>query len=166
MKKIVQKVLIIDTGGTFNKVYNPSNGLLEIDITSNALNSIASKWLCDFEIVNIIGKDSLNMSNQDRLELLDTIRQSSYKCIIVIHGTDTMHLSTECLYDAKLDKCVVFTGSMVPYSIEPVEATANLASAYGYIQAVETEGIYIAMNGIIDSHNKVKKDRKLGKFIR
>jgi len=162
----MKKILIINTGGTFNKVYNPSNGLLEIDITSNALNSIASKWLCDFEIVNIIGKDSLNMTNQDRLELLGTISQSSHTHIIVIHGTDTLHLSTECLHDAELDKYVVFTGAMVPYSIDPVEATANLASAYGYIQALETEGIYISMNAVLDSHDKVQKDHKQGKFER
>jgi len=160
----MKKILIINTGGTFNKVYNPSNGLLEIDTTSHALEDIAAKWLCDFEILNIIGKDSLDMTNQDRLELLGTISQSEHTHIIVIHGTDTLHLSAECLADAELEKVVVFTGAMVPYCIDPVEATANLASAYGYIKALETEGVYIAMNGVLGSYDKVKKDRKLGKF--
>jgi len=160
----MKKILIINTGGTFNKVYNPSNGLLEIDTTSHALENIASKWLCDFEILNIIGKDSLEMTNQDRLELLGTISQSEHTHIIVIHGTDTLHFSAECLADAELEKVVVLTGAMVPYSIDPVEATANLASAYGYINALETQGIYIAMNGVLGSYDKVKKDRKLGKF--
>lgn len=161
----MEKILIINTGGTFNKVYNPKSGMLEIDKNSHALEDIARKWLCKFEILNIIDKDSLDMTNQDRLELLGTISQSTYAHIIVIHGTDTMHLSTECLEDAELEKYVVFTGAMVPYSIESVEATANLASAYGFINALETHGIYIAMNGILESHKKVKKDRAKGRFI-
>ena len=160
----MQKILIINTGGTFNKVYNPKSGLLEIDKKTHALKDIASKWLCDFEIQNIIGKDSLDMTNQDRLELIGTISQSVHTHIIVIHGTDTIDVSAECLADGELGKIVVFTGAMVPYSIDPVEATANLASAYGYIQALDTDGIYIAMNGVLGSYEKVKKDRKQGKF--
>ncbi len=160
-----KKILIVSTGGTFNKIYNPQNGMLEIDQTSHALEDIASKWLCDFEMIHIIGKDSLEMDNQDRLELLVTISQSPHSHIIVIHGTDTMDLSSSYLADAELEKCVVFTGAMVPYSLDPVEATANLASAYGFAQAIETHGIYIAMNGVVDSYDKVKKDRQKGKFV-
>ncbi len=160
----MKRILIINTGGTFNKVYNPNNGLLEIDQTSDKVEDIASKWLCGFEILNIIGKDSLEITNQDRLELLGTISQSKYTHIIIIHGTDTMDISAEYLADADLGKYIVFTGAMVPYSIDPVEATANLASAYGYLQAIEEDGVYIAMNGALDTYNKVKKDRKKGLF--
>lgn len=159
-----KKILIINTGGTFNKVYNPKNGLLEIDKTSSALTDITNKWLCDLEIQNIIGKDSLEMTNQDRLELLSTIKQSKYTHIIVIHGTDTMDVSAKYLADAGLEKVVILTGAMVPYSIDSVEATANLASAYGYLQTLETDGIYIAMNGVLGSYEKVKKDRYKGHF--
>jgi len=160
-----KKILIINTGGTFNKVYNPKNGMLEIDKTSQALENIANTWLCDFEIRNILGKDSLEMNNQDRLEILGTISESPQSHIIIIHGTDTMDLSSDYIADAQLEKCVVFTGAMVPYSIDPVEATANLASAYGFMHALETHGIYIAMNGVIDSYEKVKKDHRKGKFV-
>jgi L-asparaginase len=161
----MKKILIISTGGTFNKVYDPLKGELTIDNSSKAVEKIASKWLCEFEILNIIGKDSLEISNHDRLELLAAISHSNYEYIIVIHGTDTMHLTAEYLFDGDCEKCIVFTGAMVPYSIDPVEATANLCSAYGYIHALEKSGIYIAMNGIIDTYEKVKKDRKSGKFI-
>ena len=160
----MHKILIINTGGTFNKVYNPLNGELIVDQTAHAIEEIASKWLCEFEVLNIIGKDSLDMSNHDRLELLATISQSDYKYIIIIHGTDTMHLTAEYLTDGDCEKCIVLTGSMVPYSIDPIEATANLASAYGYINALEKEGVFIAMNGVIASYEKVKKNRKEGRF--
>ena len=161
---MMEKILIISTGGTFNKVYHPINGTLEIDKNSQALNSIASKWLCEFQIVNIIGKDSLEMTIQDRIELLYSIQQSEYQHIIVVHGTDTMDVTAEYLAHAKLDKTIVITGAIIPYNIDPIEATANLASAYGYIHALKKNGIFIAMNGILGSYEKVKKNRKEGKF--
>jgi len=161
----MKKILIINTGGTFNKIYDPIKGDLMVDKGSNALEQLSEKWLCDLKILNIIGKDSLDMSNHDRLELLATISHSSYEYIIIIHGTDTMDITAEYLSDGDCQKCIVFTGAMVPYSIDPVEATANLCSAYGYINALKKSGIYIAMNGVMDVYEKVRKDRKLGKFI-
>jgi len=160
----MKKIQIISTGGTFNKVYNPKTGNLDIDKTSHALKTIASKWLCEFEILNIIGKDSLEMTNHDRLELLSTIHQSNYHNIIIVHGTDTIDVTAEYLADAELEKTIVLTGAMVPYSIDATEATANLASAYGYLNALEKRGVFIAMNGVFGSYEKVKKNRKEGKF--
>jgi len=160
----MEKILIISTGGTFNKVYNPINGELEINKSSSAIQDIAIKWLCKFDTINIIGKDSLEMTEQDREILLDTIKKSQYSHILVIHGTDTMDVTAKYLAKKHLDKTIVLTGAMVPYSIDPIEATANLASAYGYLQALEHYGIYIAMNGAIDTYEKVKKDRVNGCF--
>ena len=160
----MKKILLISTGGTFNKVYNPQNGELEIDKKSTAIEEIAKKWLCKFELLNIIGKDSLEITNHDRLELLSTIHQSTYQSIIIVHGTDTMDVTAEYLADSELEKTIVITGAMVPYSIDPTEATANLCAAYGYINALEKEGIYITMNGVMGDYKKVRKDRKKGKF--
>jgi len=160
----MKKILIISTGGTFNKVYNPLNGTLEIDKNSYALEKLALKWLYDFKIINIIGKDSLEITDKDRKILLDTINQSDYTHIIIVHGTDTIDITATYLAKNIVDKYLLLTGAMVPYSIDPIEATANLASAYGYLQAIDKEGIYIAMNGIINNYQKVKKDRKNGKF--
>ena len=161
----MKKILIISTGGTFNKIYDPIKGDFFIDQASHALEEIASKWLCEFNIINIIGKDSLEMTNQDRLELLATISHSDYDHILIVHGTDTMDITAEYLAEADLEKSIVLTGAMVPYSIDPTEATANLASAYGYMNCVEKEGIYIAMNGVMNTYKRVKKDRIQGKFI-
>ncbi len=161
----MQKILIISTGGTFDKVYNPLNGELFIDKESKALKEIASKWLCKFEIINIIGKDSLHITNQDRLLLLATINHSEYNNIIITHGTDTIDSTAEYLADADIDKRIVLTGAMVPYSIDPIEATANFSSAFGYIQTLTDDGVYIAIHGLFASYDKIIKDKKNGKFI-
>ncbi len=159
-------MLIINTGGTFNKYYDPIQGELYVDSGAEALESLASKWMCSFEIISIIGKDSLEMTGQDRLELLATIHQSRYHKILIVHGTDTMDLTAAYLADADLEKRIVLTGAMTPYSIDPVEATANLASAYGFLTGGSREGVYIAMHGLIDTHDKLYKDRKEGRFKR
>jgi L-asparaginase len=160
----MKNILIISTGGTFNKIYDPIKGEFVIDASSHALEEIASKWLCKFEVLNIIGKDSLDMTGQDRLELLAIISQSDHQNILIVHGTDTMDVTAEYLADAELEKRIILTGAMMPYSIDPIEATANFASAYGYMNALEQDGVYIAMNGIIATYDTVKKDRVKGRF--
>ena len=161
----MKNLLIINTGGTFNKHYNPIKGSLEVLQDNTIVDEILKKWLCGFEVLNIIGKDSLEMTTQDRMELLATINMSNYDDFIVIHGTDTMELTAEYLADAETEKRIVLTGAMVPYSIDPTEATANLAAAIGYLQRQDNEGVYIAMNGVFGNYTKVKKDRNKGKFI-
>jgi L-asparaginase len=54
---------------------------------------------------------------------------------------------------------------MVPYSIDPVEASVNFGTAYGYLQAANKMGIYIAMNGIILPYDRVTKERAAGRFV-
>jgi L-asparaginase len=162
---MTNKILIISTGGTFNKIYNPINGELEIDIQSSALKNIASAWLCEFRIYNTIGKDSLDLTEEDRKLLVQTIKNSPLEKIIVIHGTDTMHITAKYLAKNIHDKKIILTGAMMPYSINPIEATANLASAYGYLFNLDNYGVFIAMNGIIGDYKAVSKNRTLGKFV-
>jgi len=160
----VQKVLIINTGGTFNKRYNPITGNLDIEPKGEALKFIAQAWLNHLEVINIIGKDSLEMTNEDRGKILDLINQTSHEDIIVVHGTDTMALTAHYLDQEKIKKRVILTGAMVPFSINPIEATANLASAYGFIQGVPNHGIYVAMNGKFGTYQKIQKNKEKGLF--
>ena len=160
----LHNILIIDTGGTFNKIYNPLNGQLEIDTTNQALKSLANAWLTDFNIVNVVGKDSLEMTEEDRLLISKTIEKSKEERILIIHGTDTMDKTAKLLSEHHLDKKIILTGSMVPFSINPIEATANFGSAYGYISAIEKKGVYICMNGKIGSFREIVKNREKGLF--
>jgi len=157
-------ILLINTGGTFNKYYDPIEGNLRVSKACESIAFLQKKWHTHMECVNIIGKDSLEMTGQDRLELLAMIHQTPYQKIIVVHGTDTMRLTAQYLDEADIEKQIVLTGAMVPFSINPVEATANVASAYGFLQASHETGVYIAMHGIIDHWEKVEKNRAKGYF--
>ena len=160
----MKKILIINTGGTFNKVYNPLTGNLDIEPKANALKAIAKHWLRDFNIINIIGKDSLDINNIDRETLVKTIKESYEESIIIVHGTDTIDKSAKFLDEANLEKEIILTGAMLPYSIDPIEATANFASAYGYLNAINKNGVYISMNGVIKDYISVIKNKEKGYF--
>ena len=160
----MKKILIINTGGTFNKIYNPLTGNLDIEPTGNAINAISKAWLTPLKLKNIIGKDSLDMTDRDREVILQEIQNSQEKNIIIVHGTDTMDKTAQYLNNAKLKKKIVLTGAMVPYAINPIESTSNLASSYGFIQGVQGFGIYISMNGIIKDYKRVVKNKEKGYF--
>jgi len=161
----MKNILCISTGGTFNKIYNPLNGTLEIDKRSNAVREIGTRWLYEFELLSIIGKDSLEMTDSDRALLLATIDHSTQRDILVVHGTDTMELTAAFLADSKPEKRIVLTGAMVPFSIDPIEASCNFASAFGYLQRGCEHGVHIAMNGLVLPYGEITKERTLGRFI-
>jgi len=159
----MNSILILSTGGTFNKIYNPINGTLDIDSSNFALKLIEKKFLCKLNYKNIINKDSLEFTDNDRELLTKTIKESEFSKIVVIHGTDTIDLSSQVVASLNLKKTVVFTGAMVPFSIEPIEAVANLAMALGFSKLAK-DGVYIALNGVVDSYDRVVKIKELGKF--
>jgi L-asparaginase len=53
---------------------------------------------------------------------------------------------------------------MQPYSINPIEATSNLMSAYGFLKANTKNNIFISMHGFIKQYKKIRKNRTLGIF--
>lgn len=160
----MKKILIINTGGTFNKVYNSLTGNLDIETEGKAIHLIASAWLTNFKVQNIIGKDSLDMRDFDRELIMESIQNAKEKNIIIIHGTDTMDKTARFISKAKLNKKIVLTGSMVPYSINPIESTSNLCSSYGYIYALKRKGVFISMNNVIKGYKRVVKNKEKGYF--
>jgi len=161
------KITIISTGGTFNKKYNPIRGELEVDCSNESIASIVKNTYdnIEFELINIIGKDSLEFDENDRKILLETISVCKDN-IIVIHGTDTMKQSCEYI-DKNLKPIhtkIIFTGSMHPYYCGSQEPTFNLATSIAALRFLQKNGIYIAMHGIIDHYSVVEKDRQKGRF--
>ena len=156
-------MLILNTGGTFNKRYNPLTGELFVPSDNRAVETILKSLVIEIEVQGILYKDSLEMDDTDRSLLADTIDKSDEKVIIVIHGTDTMDVSAEVIARLAVQKTVVFTGAMIPFSIDPIEATANLSMAIGFA-CRSCSGVYIVMQGICGQYNYVRKNRECGKF--
>ena len=161
----MDKILVLNTGGTFNKVYDELTGNLYVQKDNNIVDEIFKvSHIKSVEIDGLIYKDSLDITNKDRNSIVNYIDNCSYKKIIIIHGTDTINLTASYLSKHIKNKKIVLTGTMLPFSINPTEATANLMSAYGFLIACKKNNIYIAMHGLIKKHNKIIKNRKLGVF--
>jgi len=162
----LEGITILSTGGTFNKIYDPIAGELRVDPDSRALRDLLDRWQCRAELINLIGKDSLEMEERDREEIARRVAKERGKKILIVHGTDTMDRTARYLAERFADRVIVLTGAMIPYSIDPVEATANFASAIGWLQGNDTPGVRIAMHGLILPWERITKDRKNGIFVR
>ena len=162
-------ILILNTGGTFNKKYNQKTGTLDVpsdsDVVKNILNDIF-KTNKKPKISTIISKDSLDIKKKDRFLILEMIKNAKEDKIVIIHGTDTMNKTAKFLNKHINNKSIILTGSMQPFSISQIEPTGNLLMALGFIQNQNKKGIFISMNGIVDRYDKVKKDYKKALFKR
>lgn len=156
-------ILILNTGGTFNKRYDPIKGELYVPSDDAVVESIIRTFSSPPAVSGMIYKDSLEMNDEDRSLLVRTAGESGAERIVIVHGTDTMDLSAAAVAAAGLEKTVVFTGAMVPYMIDPVEAVANLSMAIGYAKNAP-KGVYIVMQGIAGCYERVRKNREQGKF--
>ena len=160
------KITVINTGGTFNKRYNPLTGELEVPKDSLALDEIISYcYNIDFDVLNVISKDSLDMSDADREFIVKTIKNCKNENIIIVHGTDTIDLTASFIDENIKDKTIVLTGAMLPISINKIEATLNFAQAIGFLNANIENGIYISMHGSVKNYKKLIKNREIGQFL-
>jgi len=157
-------VLILNSGGTFNKRYNMLNGKLEVPFDNKALDAILQSVDCFFDLAGVIYKDSLEMDINDRKILANIIKESKDDTFIIVHGTDTMQLSAEFLSEVFEDRKIILTGAMKPFEIDKIEASLNLGMAIGFAKAVDEYGVYVCMNGYIESWEKIQKNKELGKF--
>ena len=161
------KIFILNTGGTFNKVYNCIKGKLEVLNDNNILYKIIkssfSNNLSVLEIDGIIYKDSLDITNKDRFLILDKIK--NYDKVVIVHVTDTINQTAAFLYQhLKDNKIVVVTGAMNPFIVDNIEATSNLSIAIFFLLNFNKKGIFISMNGLVEDYRKIQKNRIKGIF--
>jgi L-asparaginase len=157
------KVLI--TGGTLDKQYNPLNGELVFNQSSVTDMLAQSRNTLSINIDTLMLKDSLVMSDDDRLHLLQACNDCADKHIIITHGTDTMVASAHTIA-AQLtpNKTVVLLGAMIPYQFKGTDALFNLGCAIAAVQILPP-GVYITMNGQVFDYREVQKNRTLGEFV-
>lgn len=154
---------IINTGGTFNKRYDPIKGELFVPNDNCAVDAILGSLVVTIPVTGVIYKDSLEMDDDDRALLGKTIAECNEETVIVVHGTDTINLSAEYIDTLALNKTIVFTGAMIPFHIDSLEATANLSMAIGYARHASS-GVHIVIQGVMSSFKQVKKNKSAGKF--
>lgn len=156
-------IRIIATGGTIDKIY--FDELSKFQVGEPSVRSILSEAniAVKYQIQSLFRKDSLELSDEDRLVLKQAVKGAPERRILVTHGTDTMTESASYLSEIT-DKVIVFTGSMEPASLRSSDAMFNIGSAFAALQLLPC-GIYIAMNGRVREAAQVKKDRTKRQFV-
>jgi L-asparaginase len=157
-------MLILNSGGTFNKRYNSINGELEVPFDNYAIDEILRSVESDYDMAGVVYKDSLEMDVNDRKMLASIIHESKDDTFIIVHGTDTMHLTAEFMHEVFDDRKIILTGSMKPFEIDKVEASLNLGMAIGFAKSLSDYGTYICMSGYVQKWDELVKNRSKGKF--
>lgn len=156
-------VRIIVTGGTFDKHYDAIKG--ELTFKNSHLPAILQQSRVTIPVALEINQliDSLQMLDEHRNRVLASCRESPESRIVVIHGTDTMEQTAKVVGQAQLGKTIVFTGAMIPYSIQGSDALFNLGFALAATQSLPPN-TYVAMNGRVFAWDRVRKNKVDGIF--
>lgn len=156
-------IAVVTTGGTIDKAY--FDALSSYQVGESLVEKIleAANVACTYRIIELMRKDSLELTDQDRERLRGTIEALQTPRIVVTHGTDTMTLSAQSLASLR-DKTIVLTGALSPARFAQSDAVFNLGMAFAAVQVLPP-GVYIAMNGQVFPGERVRKDRTRGRFM-
>ena len=158
-------ILLLVTGGTFDKEYDELTGALYFRHTHLPEMLRLGRSKLDVEVQTVCMMDSLEMDFEHRAQVLEACRNSPEGRLLVTHGTDTMVETAAVLAQglAVADKTVVLTGAMVPFAFGSSDGLFNLGSALSFAQVLPP-GVYVAMNGRCFPWHNVRKNKAEGVF--
>ena len=159
----MNKIKIYITGGTFDKEYNELTG--ELFFNNSHMYELLELGRCklNVEIETLMMVDSMEMSENQRLYIIEKCINEPLNQIIITHGTDTMVETAQELANKNLNKTIILTGAMIPVKFGSSDGLFNMGSALSFVQALKY-GVYIAMNGQVFNQENVRKNKKLGIF--
>ena len=158
------RILILVTGGTFDKEYDELTGRLYFKDTHVPEMLARGRCRLDVRVRTVTMIDSLDLDDRGREEIVRRCRESEEHAILITHGTDTMVDTARALAAAALTaKTIVLTGAMVPYAFGSSDGLFNLGSALSFVQVL-APGVYVAMNGQHFHWHRVRKNKQTGVF--
>ncbi|MBS7671560.1 asparaginase domain-containing protein [Croceicoccus gelatinilyticus] len=156
-------ILVITTGGTIDKQY--FDALSEYKIGDSVIEQLltTARVKHPFRVVELMRKDSLELTDADRDVIAATIAAAPEKRVVITHGTDTMTETAKALAHLK-DRTIVLAGALAPARFKESDAPFNLGMAFACCQAAQP-GVWITMNGTVFDGLAVRKDREAGAFV-
>ena len=158
-----QDIRIIITGGTFDKEYNELNGDLFFKDSHVSDMLKLGRSRLKINLRTLMMADSTEMTDDDREIIAKNCKKAAEDHIVITHGTDTIVETASIIAAAKLNKTIVLTGAMIPYTFGSSDGLFNLGSAIAFVQTLPS-GVYIAMNGRYFPWDNVRKNRQIGEF--
>ncbi len=158
------KLHIFTTGGSIDKTYSTqvSDFVVGPPLVAEVLRDANTAFA--YDVHELMRKDSLQLTDDDRAHIVEWVRASPQRHILITHGTDTMPETGLALLAAGVaDKTVVLTGAMRPAAFKDSDASFNIGCALTAAQTLPP-GVYIAMHGLIFDPARVRKNHTLNRF--
>jgi len=166
----MQRIHVIATGGTIEKVYSEQTGNVQ-NLDSKIDRYFRMLRLPDaaISVTHLLNQDSLEMTEADRERVLAAVREKLAQDpapVVITHGTDTM-VDTGLLLQrnlAGLQYPIVLTGAMTPLGFEGSDGLQNLTESL-LAARVLTPGVYVVMHNQVFPIDRVVKDREAARFV-
>jgi L-asparaginase len=155
-------IKIYTTGGSIDKGYSTQESAFVVGEPQVSAILRDANLSLTFEVESILRKDSLEITEDDRLMIVAKVRGDPHRHIIVTHGTDTMIDTAQALSDVD-GKVIVLTGAMQPAVFRQSDAGFNLGCAIIAVQTLP-QGVYIVMNGRVFDPGEVRKNAHVDRF--
>ena len=166
----MQKIYVIATGGTIEKVYSEQTGNVQnLDSKIDRYFSMLRLPVAEIAVTHLMNIDSLEMTDADRERVLVTVREklaAGPAPVVITHGTDTM-VETGLLLQRNLPALrypIVLTGAMTPLGFEGSDGLQNLTESL-LAARVLPAGVYVVMHNQVFPVDRVRKDRELARFV-
>lgn len=159
------KLVFIQTGGTIDKDYPHTTKGWAFEFGEPAAKRIIKKLnpSFEYEILTSCQKDSLEITEEDRNNLVELIQNHKENKFIITHGTDTMIETAAFLKKRIKDKLIVLTGAMLPERFCNSEAAINIGCAIATANLME-KGVFITMHGIVKTNTEINRHLENGKY--
>lgn len=157
-------ILVLTTGGTIDKQY--FDALSKYQITDSIVTRLleVARVRHPYQVEEVLRKDSIDITEEERAQIVEHVRQARFSRIVITHGTDTMTVTAAALAPIG-GKTIVLTGALAPARFSESDAAFNLGMAFATAQTAP-HGVYIAINGSVFRGDEVIKNHDLGCFVR
>jgi L-asparaginase len=163
-------ISFVQMGGTIDKDFPRAVQGYGFEISEPAVARVLKDIPCAFthDVTTVCRKDSLDVTPEDRLMLLQILRKAKARRIVVTHGTDAMIETAQFvasgLGDAAAERTIVFTGANRPQRFSDSDAQFNVGAAITAVGLLDA-GCYICMNGRTFASDRCRRDARTGQFV-
>jgi len=165
----MQRIYVIATGGTIEKVYSEQTGNVQnLDSKIDRYFRLLRLPDAEIDVLHLMNKDSLEMTDADRAQVLAAVREKlkNPAPVVITHGTDTM-VETGLLLQKSLPDLrvpILLTGAMTPLGFEGSDGLQNLTESL-LAARILAPGVYVVMHNQVFPVDRVRKDRELARFV-
>ena len=148
------KITFIQTGGTIDKDYPLIKRGYAFEIGDPAIERLLKKLRPSFEyeIISLLKKDSQDITDEDRNQVLSCCKELTNDRIIITHGTDVLHYTAAALAFALegLGIPVILVGAQRSSDRGSSDASMNLICAAQFIVKSDFAGVALCMHKAMD----------------